>query len=520
MNWEILNKEKNLTAFEKILKNRGFTFSALENENTHAPALFTDMARAVKKIKTAIQNKDRIMIFGDYDADGITGTAILFRVLSTLGAKVSYRIPHRERDGYGLSEKFIDEFIKLNIKLLITVDCGISCEKEIAKALNNRIETIITDHHEIPVKIPNAYAVIHPKLEEKYPYKHLSGAGVAIKLAQALQDDQLENYFDLAAIGTIADVVPLTGENRAIARKGLRQMAKTSWPGLSALIRVSDVKYEDLVGLESSVVGYRLAPRLNAAGRILDPYISIKLLVTDDLKKTQEISRKLNDLNLERRNLIKKILENIKYNANSNIIFAEGKWPKGLLGLIAGKISEKENKPVLAMSKHNEVVTGSARSPKYFDITTHLTRQHKFLKHYGGHKKAAGFSLPAENLESFKQALTLDASETQIENKKIEIDCEIAPGENLNNLAANLSKLKPFGEGNSEPKVLLRELTIIEAKKVGSTEKHLKLRCKFGSKEISCIKFNNELEIVKGNKIDAVCRINGKDLVAEDLKTL
>ncbi|KKT02552.1 MAG: exonuclease RecJ, single-stranded-DNA-specific exonuclease [Candidatus Peregrinibacteria bacterium GW2011_GWF2_43_17] len=521
MNWEILNKEKNLTAFEKILKNRGFALSDLENENTHDPYLFTDMARAVEKIKTAIKNKDRIMIFGDYDADGITGTAILFRILSNLGAQVSYRIPHREHDGYGLSEKFVDEFIKLDIKLLITVDCGISSGKEVGKALNNGIETIITDHHEIPKKTPDVYAIIHPKLEEKYPYKDLSGAGVALKLAQALQNDPLENYFDLAAIGTIADVMPLTGENRAIARKGLRQMSETSWSGLAALIKVSDVKKEDLINMESATVGYRLAPRLNAAGRISDPYISIKLLTTDDLAKTQEISQKLNDLNLERQASIKEILENIKYNADSDIIFAEGKWPKGLLGLIAGRISEKENRPVLAMSKSDGVVTGSARSPKYFDITAGLTRQHRFLKHYGGHKKAAGFSLQVDNLDSFKNAFLSDASKIEIEDKKIEVDCELDPKENLNELVSNLGKLRPFGEGNYEPKVLLRKLTIIESKKVGG-EKHLKLRCKFGGKELSFIKFNNNLNVEKGDKIDTVCRINGggDSLVVEDLKTL
>src|SRR3989338_3619840 len=276
--WVIKNTDKSKTTFEKILSNRGMR-EVEELKNFHDPFLFLDMKRSSERIEKAVKDKERIIIFGDYDADGITAAAILIHTLKKMGANLSYRLPNRVTDGYGLSEKFIDEFIEKNIKLVVTVDCGISCGKEIKKAKESGIDVIITDHHTIPAKAPeSSYATIHPKYKNsEYPFKELTGAGVALKLAQALiyrnlQEEEKEKFFfsllDLATIGTIADLGPLVDENKLIVKKGLEILANTKWHGLKKIKKLTNIKDGDRI--DPGKIGFQIAPRLNAAGRIGD----------------------------------------------------------------------------------------------------------------------------------------------------------------------------------------------------------------------------------------------------------
>jgi len=505
--WDILNEDQNLSAFEKILKNRDL--------KPGKPEDFPDMEKAASRIKQAIKNQERIMVFGDYDADGITATAILVRALRELGAEVSYRIPHREKDGYGLSEKFIDQFIEAKVKLIITVDCGIACPNEVKKAHKNGIDTIVTDHHEIPLKPAKPYTIIHSD--------HLAGAGIAYRLTEALIGDA-QNYIDLAAIGTIADVVPLTYENRTIASLGLKQMAKTKWPGLKALKRVAQVNNTDLLDLDSDAVGYRIGPRINAAGRLSDPYLSLQLLISDD-EKAEKLAQQLNQINTQRQEFVRKILEDLEYDENQKIIFAVGDWPKGVLGLIAGRITEETNKPSIAMAEKEGIMTGSARSPEYFDITKALKQADKFLKEYGGHRKAAGLNLKEKNYSKFQEELIKTIDPIEIPPRKLQIDCELTPEEFTPETISKLEELKPFGEGNPAPCFLLRDVHLTEVKKVGASENHLKLRGKFGDKSFSGIKFNVPEAELTTSEISLAAKIKkdnyakeGYSFLIEDIK--
>lgn len=505
--WEVLNNSANTTPFEKILKNRGFSAHDLKDETIHSPLMFQDMEKAVARIKQAIAQKERIMVFGDYDADGISGAAILIRTLRQMGAEASCRIPHREEDGYGLKMKFVDEFITLGVELVITVDCGIACPREVETAQVNNIDVIITDHHDIPLEpAKQAYAIIHPKYADGYPFKHLSGSGVAYKLASALTEDAYK-YLDLASIGTIADLVPLTGENRSIARRGLKQMAKTFWRGLNALKNTANISEFDLKNLDSDMIGYRLAPRINAAGRIKSPYTALYLLISDGAD-VEKLAVELNELNVQRQDLVKKIISKIEYDESEKIIFIKGDWQKGVLGLIAGKLSEKTNKPALAMTEKNGVLTGSARSPAYFDITGALKRADSLLKEYGGHKKAAGFGVEKKNFQEFKKVLLEQIATVEIPAKKLMIDCELEERDLNLDMVSKIEKFRPFGEENACPKFLIKNVKILEVKMVGSDSSHLKLTGVLGRKKISGIKF----------KASQVGPLNGMVSLAGSLK--
>ncbi|MDD3861883.1 MAG: DHH family phosphoesterase, partial [Candidatus Gracilibacteria bacterium] len=300
--WIIRNPDQNKDPLTKILENREVE-NIEDGAVLHDPFLFEDMKKAVERVKNAIQKQERIIVLGDYDVDGISGATILITTLRKMGANVSYRLPHRVNDGYGLSGKFIDEFIEKNVNLLITVDCGISSNKEIKKAKENGIDVIITDHHTIPIdQTTDTVAILHPqKKDSKYPYKDLTGAGVALKFAQALMiDEHGENFnseeFDelvaLASLGTIADLGPLKGENRWIVKKGLKNLLNTKSRGLKKLIELAGKKEQEII--DSYTIGFRIAPRINAAGRIGDPYLALSLLLQgEDSEKVDGLGQQL-----------------------------------------------------------------------------------------------------------------------------------------------------------------------------------------------------------------------------------
>ncbi|MEK7672257.1 MAG: single-stranded-DNA-specific exonuclease RecJ [Patescibacteria group bacterium] len=505
--WIIKNTNSSKTIFERILANRGLS-EIVEMEDFHDPFLFTDMAKSVERINKAIKDQERIIIFGDYDVDGISGSAILVNTLKKLKANVSFRLPNRSTDGYGLSIKFIDEFIEKNIGLVITVDCGICCRKEIQKAKENNIDTIITDHHTIPDQLPeSAFAILHPKNKDSnYPFSELTGAGVALKLAHALiknnlpeheQEEYLNSLLDLATLGTIADLGSLQGENRLIVRRGLNALRSTRWAGLKRLKEIAGLKAGEEVDVVK--IGYQIAPRINAAGRIGDPYTALFLLLgEEDNAQMGDLANKLEELNRKRQFMSEKAFEEAgnfvtDLGEMPTIIIAHSPdWHVGILGLIAGKLAEKNRRPTIVMQDLGDTLVASARSPVFFNVIEAIASCGEFLTNFGGHAQAAGFSLKKENLEAFKSQITAYSNE-KLSNMEIsptlEIDAEIFAEDMNFDLLDALEKLQPFGVDNRKPLFIIKNVTPSFISQVGSTKTHLKFDAHSSDKKFPVIAF-------------------------------
>ncbi|KKP37198.1 single-stranded-DNA-specific exonuclease RecJ [Candidatus Peregrinibacteria bacterium RIFOXYC2_FULL_33_13] len=533
--WKILNQDNTKNLFKKLCENRNLTceesvddfFNKKQLEDLHDPFLMKNMELSVQRILKAIKEQERIIIFGDYDVDGVTSSAILYDLLKTLGAKVSYRLPDRLNDGYGLNLRFIQEIIALDVKILITVDCGIANKELIQTAAENGIDVIVTDHHTVPEEFPDsAYAVLHPQQKDcTYPYKELTGAGVAFKFAQAiimnsdLPDKHLfiQNYFDLAGLGTLSDLAPLTGENRIIVKNGLYHINRSPRHGIKSLIKAAWKNIDK--ELKSTDVSFYLAPRLNAAGRIQSPYYALQLLLSTE-KDAEKLALYLNKLNQTRRMETQKcmeeaenlLLEDIK---KEKILIAWSKdWHLGIIGLVAGKLNEKYNIPSIIMTQNNNQLVGSARSPEIFNIIQALTYHKKLLPHFGGHKQAAGFSLELKDFEEFKNSLREYAS-NELKNKnispKLEIDCEIETPEINFDTYSVIEKFEPFGVANNEPIFLFRNTRVSNLRELGSTGKHISFNSIKDSKSFRCIAFNfaqySNL-FLEDKKMDLVIKLN------------
>jgi single-stranded-DNA-specific exonuclease len=483
------------------------------------------------------------MIFGDYDVDGLTSAAILFHALKRLNATHSVRLPNREKDGYGLSRKFMDEFIKLEIKLVITVDCGISCAEEIAYASQNNIDVIVTDHHAIPAKFPDkAFSINHPKQQDcNYPFKELTGAGVALKLAHALfihnlgedaAKREIEELIELSALGTIADLGIIQGENRLIVKKGLENLSKTAHPGLKILKDISQLSKE----ITTSSIGFQLAPRINAAGRIGDPYSALKLLIGSDENALYKYGNELNELNQKRQKMTMDAFEtalekfeNLKSeNKLPYILVAENpKWHVGILGLLASKLAEEFGRPAIIMQDLGETLVGSARSIEAFNIIEAISNSKELLMAFGGHKEAAGFTIKKENLKKFKKALTAYAEEN-LKDKDLRptlnIDCEISENEITEKLTEEINQMKPFGIKNPKPLFLLKNIKPTFIETVGRNRDHIKFEAEKKGKTFKAIGFRlGEFaeEMRKHRSIDLACYVemnewnNSKNLQLE-----
>lgn len=521
--WLIKNRTPGKSAYEKIIENRNLDPDK-EEEVLHDPFLFRDMEKAVDRISKAITNKQRIVIFGDYDVDGISGTAILVKVLRKLKADVGYVLPNRTTDGYGLTEKFIDKFIEEKIHLVITVDCGISCSKEIKKAYDNRVDIIITDHHTIPEKFPEeAVAIIHPKVaESRYPFKELTGSGVAFKLAHALisryfleneRKDYLDKLTDLASLGTVADLGILKGENRYIVKKGLEMLSKTHWRGLQQIIELAGIGGRDL---ETHDIGYKIAPRINAAGRIGDPYIALSLILQEEEEGLETLGKKLESLNIERQDMtntaFKELLANFSEMENlPSILIAENaNWHVGIIGLVAARLVEAYNKPVIVMQDFGDTLVASSRSPQYFNIVEAITDSGDLLISFGGHAQAAGFNLKKENLQKFKEKISKFAEKKMkgMDTKPtLEIDCEIPHEEVSFEFIKKLDHMKPFGIGNLKPIFMLSDIEPHFIEQVGRERDHLKFSVNLNNQNLQVIGFNMGKfaeDIRKHQKLDIV----------------
>lgn len=493
----------------------------------HNPFLMKGMEQAVKRLEKAIVNKEKIVIYGDYDTDGICASAILYETFKILGAgEIDVYIPDRFKEGYGLNTAAVKEIAQGGAKVLITVDCGITDVSEVELANSLGLEVIITDHHLVHDDLPKALAVVDVRQkDDAYPFKWLSGAGVAFKFAQAL----LENWrkigenvpppgwekwlLDLVALATIADLPPLLEENRTLVRYGLIVLEKTRRLGLKELFKISGLQSSASVeggsasgGLNSWKVSFILAPRLNAAGRINHADISFRLLITDSLPEAQELARRLDFYNQERQKLVEDIIKEIKKGLDD--LMAVKELPKllfevsarasaGTTGLVAGKLTEEYHRPVMVCAPLGDEFRGTGRSIPTFNLVKAMEEcvksQPDLLVEFGGHAMAAGFTVKKEKLPVFKE-LFQKIAERDIKDEdltpRLDIDLEIGP-ELVNwEFFDWITKFEPFGENNRRPLFLIRDLEISEARVVGNGGKHLKLKLQSpGGKSFNAIGF-------------------------------
>jgi len=522
--WKILSNKKNSSPFEKVCFNRNlktpqeiddFINSSYEN-NFFDPYLLKDMDKAVPRILQAIKQKEKIMIYGDYDVDGITSTGVLFLGLQKLKATVSYRLPHRIKDGYGLNKKFIKECALLQVGLIITVDCGVSNSIEIDYANQLGIDVIVTDHHSVQKKTPNAVAIINPNQPDcTYPFAEIPGVVVAYKLVTALcfkvlpkQNAELflNSILELVGLGIVSDCMPLLSENRFILKHSLQKLNQTTNSGLIELINIARLSPNNL---DCASIGFGIAPRLNAAGRIASPYLSLDVLLG---KKNKAIQ--LEKLNKERQKMVQLYLnqaeELIKNKIKNIIITHHDEWHVGVIGLIAGRLTEKYYRPSVIMQKKEDFYIGSARSIPEIDIMKALGQAKHLFTHFGGHKQAAGFSIHKDNLDAFYEKIN-QVGKKIIEKQEItpilKIDCEIELNQVNLLFLEQFNPLAPFGMKNPVPMFLIKNCPILNPKHIGQEKKHIKFQTKTNDQVIDVLGFgfgNCLYELMKHKNINMV----------------
>ena len=521
---EICDKYNLNKIIGKIIVNRNVTsdedvriFITPTRDDFHDPFLFKDMDIAVNRIIKAINNQENILIYGDYDADGITSTTVLKKYLQERGGIVNTYIPNRLNEGYGLNKEAIKKIKEMGTDLIITVDCGISGIEEVKYAKELGIEVIVTDHHEVGEVLPDALAVIDAKRKDNtYPFNLLAGVGVVFKVIQAisiklnLKAEEYLKYLDLVCVGTISDIVPLEGENRTIAKLGLMLIRVTKNLGLRELIKSSGYKE-----IDSNTISFGVAPRINACGRMGHEEEALKLFLAETKEEAVEVTKKLNEYNTLRQNTEKAIYEDAvskieKENIeNKNSIVVGGyNWHHGVIGIVSSKVTEKYYKPSILLCFEDGIAKGSGRSIQGFDLYEGLTKCSELLDKFGGHAMAVGLTLNKENFENFKDKFEKIAEEANIKEMvpTIYIDEEVKLKDISMDLVKSLSVLEPFGEANKVPLFLIKNLKIDSIRAL-SEGRHLKLSLRDESVVINAIGFDigNLAEEYKiGDKIDVV----------------
>jgi len=523
--WKIKTPLQSVPILERICNHR--KLDPHQPDELHSPWLLKDMKKAVERLQHAITTQERIMIFGDYDVDGVTGATILYLGLKQLGANVSVRLPHREKDGYGLNTRVLDECAQAGVQVVITVDCGISNVKEVEYGKGLGLDIIITDHHSIPPVLPNSYAIINPKqVDCDYPEKEIVGSVVAFKLICALFEQSdltptsyLPNFLDLAALATVADCAPLRGENRTIVRQGLQQFAHTQHRGLRTLLESYQLTNKPITSYH---LGFNIAPCINAAGRLEDPMIAFKMMIGDTQKALE-----LRQMNQERQEIVKTALEEAsamveKYHQNDPIlIFWAEHWQPGIIGLLAGRLCERYYRPVICLTRHEQKYVGSCRSVPEINIVEKLQHHEDLFLNYGGHAQAAGLSIAPEKLEELRNRLIADINK-QLEEKPLQphlsLDTEITSEEISLETVHQLTSLEPFGMGNPAPKFLLKNLEVRQIRPVGKDKTHLQFGLQQGNRFYKGIAFQfaEHLPKIKElNMVDLACQLNKNEFRGE-----
>ncbi|WP_010678255.1 single-stranded-DNA-specific exonuclease RecJ [Bacillus timonensis] len=476
-----------------LLVNRGFTTAETAREflepdqlEFHDPFLLDQMDTAIERITMAIENNERILVFGDYDADGVSSTTVMVTVLKEKGADVDFYIPNRFTEGYGPNESAFRWAKSEGISLIITVDTGISAlhEAEVAKELG--LDLIITDHHEVGPELPVATAIIHPKKpNSQYPFKELAGVGVAFKVAHALRGELPTDLLDVAVIGTIADLVPLHGENRLLAIKGIRALQNTKRPGLQALLKKAKIEYNDI---SEETVGFAIGPRINAVGRLQAADPAVDLLMTNDPEEASYIADEIDELNKERQQLvnqmtqeaIQEVEENYPPSANSVLVIAREGWNSGVIGIVASRLVDRFYRPTIVLSIDSEkrLAKGSARSIEGFNLYESLSTCRDILPHFGGHPMAAGMTLKVEDVADLRSRLNTIANEV-LSSEDFQPITTIDAVCSINDVSVEsiieMNKLAPFGMGNPKPTVQINDVEINNIRKIGADQSHLKI---------------------------------------------
>ncbi|GMW05195.1 MAG: single-stranded-DNA-specific exonuclease RecJ [Dehalococcoides mccartyi] len=464
-------------------------FLSSDRRLNHNPFLFPDMEKAVSRIYIALLTGEKIVVYGDFDADGLTATAVLTTGIARLGGNVIPYIPHRVTEGYGLKISALEKHRTEGVSLIISTDCGITAIPEIKRANKIGLDVIVTDHHTPLDELPPAYAIINPKVPgETYPFKELAGVGVAYKLIQALyrnlgREDETRDLLDLVAIGTIADIVPILNENRYLVKEGIKLLNAEPRPGIIEMAQLSRLHLGEI---EPESISWIMAPRLNAAGRLEHALAGYKLLTATTISDSQELALWLENKNTERQQLTVHFVEKARARLDTQflpalLIFIDAECPQGISGLVAGRLSDEYYRPSIVIKTNADSATGSCRSIPDFNIIQALSRFAHLFSHFGGHAQAAGFTLPIENLDAFVQGISAYAEETLsgVELKPfIDIDIDTDLSELCPATLRELERLAPFGEANPKPVFLSRGLNITDYRSMGSNNEHLKLRIK------------------------------------------
>jgi single-stranded-DNA-specific exonuclease len=500
----------NSTLAQLILDRNLNTAEEVENfikpdiSNLHDPFLFKDMEVAVQRLLAALREGENILIYGDYDVDGITSVSLLYEAIFELGGKVSFYIPNRISEGYGLSRTGIDAAKSRNINLLITVDCGVTAVEEVAYANEIGIDVIVSDHHEATKEIPPALAVINPKLKtSNYPFKELAGVGVAFKLLQGLYErlgydvSKLDKFLDLVAVGTAADIVPLRDENRILVKHGLEKLNTNSRNGLFALAESASLLGRELT---VSTIVFVMAPRINAVGRMSTAKKAVHLLTSKSLQQARNIAKILESENKMRRNIdeatcleaMDLVDEQVDPNVAKIIVLAKKDWHPGVIGIVASRVMEKFNRPTVLISIKDGLGKGSARSTLNFDIYKALNSVNHLLEEFGGHKFAAGITIKEENINELRTRLE-KISEEQISKDDMTPTLKVESEINLNQFDANflkwLKRFAPYGPGNMTPVFVARDIEVVgDVHVVGYN--HLKMKVRQDGIVIDAIAYN------------------------------
>lgn len=497
------------------------------------PFLFKDMKRVVARIFEAIAQKQAIVVYGDYDADGVCSAALLTTTLQALGGHiVEVYMPHREKEGYGLNREAVKHFIAKGVNLIITLDCGTTNNEEILLANSASIDVLVIDHHHVPENLPGAYAILNPKMPgESYPFLHLASVGMAFKTSQALlrqrliehpdEESRWESFekwlLDLAAIATVTDLVPLIGENRVLVKYGLLALNKTQRVGLRALVQTMG---SQLGSLDTYSIAYQIGPRLNAAGRMDHANAAFELLVCKDETKAKELAAALEDGNRERQRLTERIVaevrEQLRGHENDRVLVAVGDgWPVGIVGLVAGRLLEEHHRPVLVVGRTDRGLSGSGRSINAFNIVSALHQSPELFEKFGGHAQACGFTVKNEEaLEELRRRLN-DLAKKTLSNEDLipvlNIDAALLLKDVQDSLGELVNLFEPFGMANPKPKFLFSNVQVVGLSNVGVNGQHLKLTLSDESGVIKhAIGFNQSLaheSLRLGDRIDAVAEI-------------
>lgn len=506
-----------------------------EGEPLSDPFLLKDMDKAAARITRAVDNMEKIAVYGDYDADGVTSTAMLYSYLETRGADVIFYIPQREGEGYGMNIGAVEYLKEQGVTLIVTVDNGISSVQEVARANELGIDVVVTDHHRPQEILPDAVAVVDAyRPDDTSPYKHFSGVGIAFKLLMALEDgagdveDLLEAYSDLAAIGTIGDIVPLTGENRTLIRAGLERLSQSDRPGVQALLENAGIAGKVLT---STNVAFTLVPRINATGRMGAPERAVRLLISGYEEEAEVLSEEICADNEERRRVEAEIAEaafadiEAKGYMKDRVVVVDGEnWHHGVIGIVASRVTERCGKPCMIISRGETEAKGSGRSIEGFSLFEAICACGDLLIKFGGHPMAAGITLKPENIEAFRKRINRYAAEhfPQMPTQTVTLDCKLNPAALSVSMAQSLTQLEPFGNGNPQPVFGLFNMELSNVTPVGGGG-HLRLTLEKNGSVITAMRFNTkpeELPYHIGDKIDLAVQLEAREFCGQPSLTV